>query len=252
MPGSPAGFAGAPASRGPADSTWLIPGTWQPIFSCMSSRLPLFPLQLVLFPGEPVPLHIFEPRYRRLLADCLSGDQRFGITSHPNPGPGAIGCSVEIRGTQPLPDGRSNIVVVGERRFVVRSLLDEGTPYPLASVAEFSDTPGSAPLAAEREELGGLATEYRETLALIADNPGQSEDWSDDAEQFTFQVAAIAQLDLEIKERLLAFRSTRERARALLGVLPSLLQIARGHAAVHVRARSNGKGHQGHDIITDG
>lgn len=252
MPGSPACFERVDGCRGSGQLAWLIPGTGQPIFSSMSSRLPLFPLQLVLFPGEPVPLHIFEARYRQLLADCLSGDQRFGITSHPNPGPGTIGCRVEIRGTQPLPDGRSNIVVVGEQRFVVRGLLDEGTPYLLASVEEFADTPGSAPLAAEREALRGLATEYRDALALIADNPGQSPDWSDDAEQFTFQVAAITQLDLEIKERLLAFRSTRERARALLGVLPSLLQITRGHAAVHVGARSNGKGHPGHDIVTDG
>ena len=55
----------------------------------MPFRLPLFPLSVVLFPGNPLPLHIFEPRYRRMLADCLAADRRFGITparrgpSHP-------------------------------------------------------------------------------------------------------------------------------------------------------------------------
>jgi len=218
----------------------------------MPSRLPLFPLQLVLFPGEPVPLHIFEPRYQQLLADCLAGNQRFGITSQPQPTAGTLGCIAEIRGTQPLPDGRSNIVVVGERRFVVGGLLEEGTPYLVASVETFEDTPGTGPLPAERDELRALATEYRDSLALLADSPGPPPNWSDDAELFTYQVAAIAQLELEGKERLLASRSTRERTRTLLGMLPSLLQIARGHAAVHVRSRSNGKGHPGHDIVTDG
>ncbi len=217
----------------------------------MPSRLPLFPLQLVLFPGEPVPLHIFEPRYRQLLADCLDGDARFGITSHPSPGPGAVGCIAEIRGTQPLPDGRSNIVVVGVERFVVRALLDESRPYLVGTVEQFVDQPGSDPLPAELEELRGLATEYRETLSLLADTAGPVPEWSESAEQFTFQIAAIAQLELDVKERLLGFRSTRERAQELIGALPSLLQIARGHAAVHVRARSNGKGHAGHDIVTD-
>ncbi len=218
----------------------------------MASRLPLFPLQLVLFPGEPVPLHIFEPRYRQLLADCLEGDARFGITTHPSPGPGAVGCIAEIRGTQPLPDGRSNIVVIGEERFVLRALLDEGRPYLVGSVERFADRPDSDPLPAELGELRRLATEYRETLSLLADSAGPAPAWSDDAEQFTFQVAAIAQLELEVKERLLGFRSTRERTQALIGALPSLLQIARGHSAVHVRARSNGKGHADHDIVTDG
>lgn len=217
----------------------------------MPSRLPLFPLQLVLFPGEPVPLHIFEPRYRQLLSDCLDGDARFGITTQASPGPGAIGCVAEIRGTQPLPDGRSNIVVIGAERFVVRALLDEGRPYLVGSVEEFVDQPGTDPLPGELAELRGLATEYRETLSLLADSAGPVPEWAEDAEQFTFQIAAIAQLELAVKERLLGGRSTRERTQTLIGVLPSLLQIARGHAAVHVRARSNGKGHAGHDIVTD-
>ena len=102
----------------------------------MPSRLPLFPLDVVLFPGELLPLHIFEPRYRRMLADCLEGDQQFGLTAASAPGPGSIGCVARIRAAEPLADGRSNIVVVGGRRFGVRALLAEDTPYLVAAIEE--------------------------------------------------------------------------------------------------------------------
>src|SRR5437667_180860 len=92
----------------------------------MARELPIFPLPLVLFPGAPQPLHIFEPRYRQLLADCLAADRRFGVTyvapprapdDDPAPRPGDLGCVALIRSTQELPDGRSNVLTVGERRF---------------------------------------------------------------------------------------------------------------------------------------
>ena len=89
----------------------------------MPFRLPIFPLGVVLFPGTPLPLHIFEPRYRQMLADCLAGDRRFGITPAGTddelPEPGTVGCIAEVRVNQELPDGRSNIVVLGGERFVL-------------------------------------------------------------------------------------------------------------------------------------
>jgi Lon protease-like protein len=219
----------------------------------MPRRLPLFPLELVAFPGELVPLHIFEPRYRQLLADCLAGDQRFGITAQRDPAPGALGTIAHIRASQPLPDGRSNIVVEGERRFTLRTLLETDTPYLVASVEEFDDTSGTDPATEELDALRDLGEEYREALSVLADSPADPPPWGGDPEAFSFQVAALAELDLGAKERLLAVRSTRERARALLGALPELLASARARAAVHVRARSNGKGHAGgHDIVTGG
>ena len=104
----------------------------------MPTRLPVFPLSVVLFPGTPLPLHIFEPRYRQMLADCLADDRRFGITpagaDGEAPDPGMVGCTAEVRVNQELPDGRSNIVVLGGDRFVVARVLEEPLPYHVASV----------------------------------------------------------------------------------------------------------------------
>ena len=95
----------------------------------MPFRLPIFPLSVVLFPGTPLPLHIFEPRYRKMLADCLAGDRRFGITpagkDDAMPEPGTVGCIAEVRVNQELPDGRSNIIVFGGERFVLTAAVVE-------------------------------------------------------------------------------------------------------------------------------
>ncbi len=216
----------------------------------MPTRLPLFPLDLVLFPGEPLPLHIFEPRYREMLTDCLAGDQRFGITAAIPPVAGAIGSVARIRASQPLDDGRSNIVVLGERRFAIRTLLDEGRSYLVGAVEEFDDHPGTAPLPQERAELVSLAEKYRQALAVLSDHPDEDPDWAESSEALTFQVAALTGLEVDAKARLLATRSTRERTRRLVELLPQLIRLVQSRAEVHVRARSNGKGGPGHDIVT--
>src|SRR5256712_4466286 len=116
----------------------------------MARELPIFPLPIILFPGAPQPLHIFESRYRQLLADCLAADRRFGVTyvapprapdDDPAPTPGDLGCVAQIRSTQELPDGRSNILAVGERRFVLVAWCAGDHPYRLGRVEEFDDEP---------------------------------------------------------------------------------------------------------------
>jgi Lon protease-like protein len=205
----------------------------------------------VLFPGEPLPLHIFEPRYRQLLADCLASDKRFGITADLEPRPGALGCTALIQASQLLPDGRSAIVVIGERRFSLRTSLDEGKPYLVGAVEGFDDTPGTAPLPEERRELRALAESARTALQILTDSNAEAEPWVEDPERFTFQVCALVESDLESRERLLAERSTRERARMLIRLLPALVHQLQTRAAVKIGSRTNGKGHHGHDIVTE-
>ena len=87
-------------------------------------ELPIFPLPLVLFPGVPLPLHIFEERYRRMLADVRASNNLFGLSyftpdaaGEERPPEGHVGCATEVVEVQPLPDGRSNILTLGVVRY---------------------------------------------------------------------------------------------------------------------------------------
>ena len=218
----------------------------------MARELPIFPLPIVLFPGAPQPLHIFEPRYRQLLQDCLAGDQRFGIAyvapdptpgADPVPSPGDVGCVALIRSNQPLPDGRSNVLTVGERRFVLRSWVSGPHPYRIAEVEEFDDDPTDA------AEVGTLAADVREGFERLArahgvltGREGEEVELPSAPQRRSFQVAASLELDAPAKQVLQAIRSTSARLRQLATVLGPVAADAERRAAVRQRARGNGRG----------
>jgi Lon protease-like protein len=212
----------------------------------MPFRLPLFPLSVVLFPGNRLPLHIFEPRYRRMLADCLAADRRFGITPTADeaalPGPGSIGCVAEVRLNQELPDGRSNIVVLGGTRFVVGNLLHESVPYLVAMVQDFEDDTGTQPTADELASLRQLSRAYLAGLRELNDHAPEEPTLPEDAASLSFHMAGSIDCDLGVKQRLLAERSTARRTRALIMLLPVLNTAVENGIKVHHRAHSNGKG----------
>src|SRR5436190_5055518 len=96
-------------------------------------ELPIFPLPVVLFPGMPMPLHIFEERYRKMLTDIRAGNNLFGLSyfdaadaDRELPPAGHIGCVAEVAETQALPDGRSNILAVGVVRYEIESYVESG------------------------------------------------------------------------------------------------------------------------------
>jgi len=218
----------------------------------MPRELPIFPLPVILFPGVAQPLHIFEPRYRRLLADCLDGDHRFGITYvappaaagiDPAPTPGALGCIAEIQSTEALPDGRSNIVTRGERRFVLDAWVESDRPYRLARVSEFDDDPEDA------AESAGLAADVRRDFARVAaavavltDRDKDTVELPSDPQLLSFHVAAALELEPEVKLQFLHLRSTTGRLRRLAALLRPLATDAERRAEVRHRAKGNGKG----------
>jgi Lon protease-like protein len=212
----------------------------------MSTRLAVFPLPVVLFPGTPLPLHIFEPRYRELLADCLADDRRFGITPSVTedeaPEPGTVGCIAEVRVNQLMPDGRSNIVVLGGDRFVVTKLLDEPKPYHVASVVPFDDDPGSAPAAERAAELREAFARYAALVRELSDVEPEEAELPEDPLALSFHVAAGIEVDAPIKQRLLVERSTSRRVEALMLVLPALTGVVERALTVHRRAHGNGRG----------
>jgi len=218
----------------------------------MARELPIFPLPIVLFPGAPQPLHIFEPRYRQLLQDCLAADRRFGITYvAPDPTPGAdpapsagdVGCVALIRSNQPLPDGRSDVLTVGERRFVLRGWISSTHPYRVAEIEEFDDDPTDAAevstLAADvRDGFGRLAR----ALGVLTEREDQEIELPSDPQLLSFQVAASLELDAPAKQALQMIRSTSARLRQLATVLGPVAADAERRAAVRERARGNGRG----------
>jgi Lon protease-like protein len=220
----------------------------------MASRLPIFPLAAVLFPGTPLPLHIFEPRYRRMLADCLAGDRRFGITPTGEetevPAPGTVGCIAEVRVNQPLPDGRSNVVVTGGSRFTLTRVLDEPLPYYVALVQPFDDEPGTEPPAEAATRLRVLFTDYYAALRQLGDAEPETPELSAGARELSFQVAAALEAAPPLKQRLLAERSTARRVEALLELLPRMAAAVEAALRIHRRAHANGRGGAQPDIVT--
>lgn len=106
-------------------------------------ELPLFPLNTVLFPGMPLPLHIFEARYKQMIGECLERDRLFGVVLIQNGSeslgplaePHTVGCTARIMEVEPLEEGRMQITTVGERRFRIHSLIYD-LPY-LVGMVEF-------------------------------------------------------------------------------------------------------------------
>src|ERR1051326_2453184 len=99
-------------------------------------ELPLFPLPVVLFPGMPMPLHIFEERYRRLLADVRAGNNLFGLSYFDSgssdkdmPSAGRVGCGAEVADPQAVPDGRPNILAAGVIRYKAEAYVERGDSY---------------------------------------------------------------------------------------------------------------------------
>jgi Lon protease-like protein len=212
-------------------------------------RIPLFPLPLVLLPRAPQPLHIFEPRYRQLLADCLAGDREFGMICL-TPGVeereipiGTAGCIAHVESAQGLPDGRSNVLVVGRDRFELEEFVADPAPYHVARVRLFDDTAeASDDLGPAAERMLQAFRRVGRAARAIQDDASPLPDLPLDPALMSFAVAQYIDIDLAEKQKLLASRSAEERLRRLEEVLLPLVETVEQKALVHERAKRNGHG----------
>jgi Lon protease-like protein len=210
------------AGAAPAVPRWGVPGT----------RLPMFPLSAVLFPHASMPLHVFEPRYRALLRDCLADDARFGIVlidRGSEVGGGDVRCSLGTRGVitraSELPDGRWLLEIEGESRITVDEWLPDD-PYPVALVSEAAsahDAGDAAPL------VGAAAQRVRRARAVLAEQggapalaPGLALDGGGDAEVASWQLCAAAPLNAYDAQRLLAADGAPVRLQLLAALMEEL------------------------------
>lgn len=198
------------------------------------SLLPLFPLEVVLFPGIPLPLHIFEPRYKEMMAECLANHAPFGVVRALEEGIADVGCTAEIvTVTKEYPDGRLDLVSEGRQRFEVLELNQERS-FLRGEVLLVPDEAGNA----EVDEKARAVQLHLEILSLA----GAAQDLSAaDQNQLSFYLAGSLPLDLDFKQKLLTMRSESERIHSvttyLERILPKLRRVAR------TRQKAGGNGH---------
>jgi Lon protease-like protein len=212
-------------------------------------ELPLFPLAVVLFPGTPLPLHIFEPRYRQMLTDIRLRENLFGLSYFDAsesgldlPRAGHVGCVAEVRETQSLPDGRSNILTVGLIRYQVEDYVETDEPYLVGRVTFFEDEAEDAEILAERAgQVSDLFLRIARAVRVLNDERAALPELPEtEPEQLSFLVAAAMELDMEIKQELLELRYTSERLKRLRDLLTRAVSNYEERARVHGIARGNG------------
>jgi Lon protease-like protein len=199
--------------------------------------LPLFPLGLVLFPRTPLPLHIFEDRYKEMMRDVLEAQAEFGVVLAGEKGIVNMGCTAVIdKVLKRYPDGRMDVLAVGRRRFEILELDDEKA-Y-LRGQVEFFDDDDFAPLPPDTHRLA--LERYNELIQLEkAQEPAAPPELSDP--QLSFQLAQAVP-DVDFRQVLLSTRSESERMKRLTEFLPGYTSKQRQTQQMRALAPRNGHG----------
>jgi Lon protease-like protein len=212
-------------------------------------ELPIFPLPVVLFPGMPMPLHIFEERYRKMLADIRAGNNLFGLSyfdagasDKDMPPAGHIGCVAEVTESQALPDGRSNILAVGVIRYEAENYLERGDPYLVVRPNYFEDAhENESSVMSNSREVANMFMRVANSIRVINDERGNLPDISDtDPQKLSFLVAAAMEIEPDTKQELLELRSTTERLNRLRDLLARVVHNYEERARLHSLAKGNG------------
>jgi len=202
-------------------------------------RIPLFPLNVVLFPGEQLPLHIFEPRYRRMVRECPDARSPFGmLLALPN-GVVRVGCTAEIlEVVKRYDDGRLDIVTVGRSPFRIVDLFTED-PLLEGTVDYLEDKSDDYSVApAKRRQLIEL---YETCHTLLYTGIPRDLDGIPQ-EELAFTIAAALPLDLLWKQQILELRSEADRQERLCGYLREWAPHLEKVGGLHSRAGGNGQG----------
>lgn len=203
----------------------------------VSERFPLFPLGLVMLPGEVVPLHIFEPRYRLMIGECLDSETGFGVVWTGEDGLRDVGCGAEVtKVLERLEDGRMNILTQGTQAFHLSRRIED-MPYPAGDVEWLEDDPSGAadPGASEaaRAAYADLVERVTETRPESADLDAMG----------AYDMAATIAFDAPEKQDLLELRDEDERMRRLAALCSQALSRMTKSREAAARASSNGKVH---------
>jgi Lon protease-like protein len=199
----------------------------------MASRLRLFPLNAVLFPGSVLNLHVFEERYKRMIAECVAGGEGFGVAliaegaeaGDDDVVPRHVGCVAEIVGVTALPQGRSYVTAVGRDRFRIDEIVAR-RPFLIGEVRSLGDELGDG-MEAVGDECRRVRVLFEEYVRM-ADDPSDVRALAvpDDASEASFYIADALPATASVKQRLLELPTTKERLLAerhlLQAALPEL------------------------------
>jgi Lon protease-like protein len=211
----------------------------------VSALLPIFPLDLVLLPGVPLPLHIFEPRYKEMIKECLDQTRPFGIVrskendkekeSGTGQGFANVGCTAEILNVlKTYPDGRMNILAEGQKRFEVLQINQERAflQAEIFYLEDENDLPSGAAIARAIHLHG-------EIMKLAGAHPEQLEE-SDQA-QLAYRLAGSLPFDPDFQQALLEMNSEAARVREVISFFERILPVL--HRSAEAKHRAGGNGH---------
>jgi Lon protease-like protein len=202
-----------------------------------TSELPLFELPVVLLPGELMPLHIFEERYKRMIGHCLETEEPFGIVLRDDDGSARrIGCTARVTEVlERFEDGRMDIIVTGEEPFRVLERFD-GDDYPAGEVEAVPQTETEEPDDSE------AANDARETFAdLVRRVSGTEPEIEGLEESDAYTIAGRVELPVLTKQRLLELRSEAERMKLLGQALHDLVGLLKRSREIAEAAKLNGR-----------
>ena len=200
-------------------------------------EVPIFELPVVILPGELLPLHIFEERYKRMIGHCLETAQPFGVVFRDEEGNAhRIGCTARVTEVlERFDDGRMNIVVTGERPFRVLERF-EGADYP---AGEVEPIPPEDEANEEDPEAADIARQA--FIELVKRVSGEQPDELDIEGEDAYGIASRVELPTETKQALLEQRSEPARMRMLGNALRALVAAVARSSEIAERAKLNGK-----------
>lgn len=199
------------------------------------SLLALFPLEVVLFPGAPLPLHIFEPRYKEMINECIAEKKPFGMVRAKENAVAEVGCTAVILDVnKQYEDGRLDIRTQGNRRFAIIE-LNHDRPFLQAEVTWFDDD--EEPAVAPGKETETAIELHKQLFEIL----GQSAEIDAQEQPVSFQLANDLPVDLDFKQALLEMKSESERIETLIEYYRAT--IPRVEKSLRAREKASGNGH---------
>jgi Lon protease-like protein len=193
------------------------------------SDIPLFPLNVVLMPGAPLPLHIFEERYKQMVNECLEQEGEFGMVFADESGTRQVGCTAKIvELVERYEDGRMLILVEGSRRFKLNNVLT-GKPYYVGEIEYFQDEP--------EEDVGTLAEECIALLERVVEAATEIEP---PYRNLSFAIAGRVEFEPEIRQQILELTSERQRLQKVKELLGSAAERLERERQTREKAQTNG------------